>query len=310
VLEQIGAAASWHSSCLVTSMLLHSDNLVAVLRAAQLRRCELDYGVVTAETFLQLQQRSPHLQLELRDAAMLVDDLQLAAVGKHCPQLLASGHCCFKSITHYGFMRAAVTTGPSLVGLCSARNACQGADPDGSYPETTAVPVQADDSSILVLAQHCPNLTKLQLESTSQAFTKQSILHIAAHLPSLRVLELLGCTGLDASCLFALVGGCHWLSHLSLDGPSGVAEVAICVPLLMLPQLDSVSLKDADQFTITALHSLLCCSQTLRHVHLPSGAPVWHAAFKHMAQEQLDAWGACRIARAWVGMNVYVARFW
>jgi hypothetical protein len=172
------------------------------------------------------------------------------------------------------------------------------------------MPVQAGDSSILVLAQHCTNLAKLQLHSTSQAFTKQSILHIAAHLPSLRVLELLGCTDLDASCLFALAPSCPELSHLSLEGLSGVAEVAICVPLLMLSQLDSVSLKDADRFTIAGLHSLLYCSQTLRHVHLPSAAPVWHAAFKQMAQEQLDAWGACRIARAWVGTNVYVALFW
>jgi hypothetical protein len=147
---------------------------------------------------------------------MLVEDLQLAAVAKHCPQLLATGRCRFKGITHYGLMSTALTTGPSLKALCGSGTVpCHtfgglevvskaDADSQDDFLETSAISVLADDSSIFVLAQHCTNLTKLQLHSTSNAFTKQSILHIAAHIPLLTVLELLGCRGLHDSCLFAL----------------------------------------------------------------------------------------------------------
>jgi hypothetical protein len=115
------------------------------------------------------------------------------------------------------------------------------------------------------------------------------------------VLELLGCTGLDDSCLFALARGCPRLSHLSLDGLSWVAELALCVSLLMLHELHSVSLVEADLFTTSGLRSLLTGSSTLQHVHLPSPALMWHVIFKQMEPAQLDAWGAGRILRVWHG---------
>jgi hypothetical protein len=171
------------------------------------------------------------------------------------------------------------------------------------------IPVQADNSSILVLAQLCTNLTKLQLHSTSQAFPKQCILHIAAHLPSLRVLELLGCAGLHDSCLFALAHGCPELSRLSLDGLDSVPEAAMCVSLLLLLQrLESVSLKGAEQFSMSGLRALLTSNKDLQHVHLPSAPPAWHTGFKQMSQEELDTWGIGRISPAWHGADLGMLR--
>jgi hypothetical protein len=308
--QAVSAAGSWQGGSCVTYTLIYSDNLVSLLRTPQLNSVWLENGLVTAQTFLQLQQRSPNLHPDSCDMAVLVDDLQLAAVAKSCPELLASGRCCFWSITHYGLTSAALTTGAGLTALCGAgTDVSHNDDPlwgvtlDTTFLDNLALPALADDSSILVLAQHCTNLTKLQLHSTNRAFTKQSILHIAAHLPSLRVLELLGCTGLDDSSLFALARGCPRLSHLSLDGLSWVAELALCVSLLMLHELHSVSLVEADQFTIAGLRSLLTGSSALQHVHLPSPALMWHVIFKQMAPAQLDAWGAGRILQVWHGAH-------
>jgi hypothetical protein len=295
----IGAAESWNGSCSVTDALLHCNNLLSMLRAPQLQRCALQYAVVTAQTFLQLQRRSPHLQLESCNLAVLVEDSQLEAVAKNCPQLLAAGRCRFRGITHYGLMSTAVNVGRSLTELC-------GASSDASSPAflpTLPIPVQADDSSILAVAQHCPNLTKLQLHSTSRAFTKPSILHIAAHLPLLKVLELLGCTGLDDSCLCALVRGCPEQDHLSLDGLWRVSAVAISVSLVLLHRLVSVSLAEADRFTISGLRALLAGSKSLQQVHIHA-APhhcVWNDEFRKMRQEQLDSWGAGTVSSAWHG---------
>jgi hypothetical protein len=298
-LEEVSAAEAWQGSRLVTDMLLLADNLLSMLRTPLLAAVKLMDGVVTAHTFVQLQQRSPRLQLghphTHSEIVVLVEDTQLAAVAKHCPQLLANGSCRFKGITHYGLMSAAVTTGHSLTELCGAHS---GYTKDAFLPNLP-IPVQGDDSSIMAVAQHCTNLTRLQLHSTTKVFTKQSVVHIAAHLPLPRVLELLGCTGMDDSCLFALVRGCRELDHLSLDGLSSVSEAAICVALLQLPRLVFLSLVEAGRFTIAGLRSLLTGSRSLQHVRLPSAAPAWQSEFKRMPQEQLDGWGAGNIARAW-----------
>jgi hypothetical protein len=153
-----------------------------------------------------------------------------------------------------------------------------------------------------VLAQHCPNLAKLQLHSTSRAFTKQSILHIAAHLPLLKVLELLGCTGLDDSCIFALVRGCPELAHLSLDGLGSVSEAAICASPGLLQRLDSVALDGAGKFTISGLQSLLNGSKTLQHVFLPVGASVLES------ENQAGGAGAARWMGRWQNHSEAILR--
>jgi hypothetical protein len=291
----VSDAASWQGSSSVTEKFFLAENLLRMLRTPQLHSISLEAdGVVTVQTFLQLQQRSPLLLPEQCDVAVLVEDTQLAAVAENCPWLLSSGRCRFKSITHYGLMSTALTTGPSIKELCGAG---VGGNSKDYFLPTLAIPAMADDSSILVLAQHCTNLTKLQLHSTSNAFTKQSILHIAAHLPLLKVLELLGCRRLDDSCLLALARGCPELDHLSLDGLGSVSEAAICASLGSLQRLDSVALDGAGQFTTRGLQSLLSGSKTLQHVFLRVGASALEAEIRQMGQEQLDGWGAGKITR-------------
>jgi hypothetical protein len=100
--------------------LLLPDNLLTLLRTPQLNSIFLDGSVVSAQTFLQLQLRSPLLELQECYLAMLVEDLQLAAVAKTCPQLLAAGRCGFGGITHNGIASTALTNGRSLTALCGA----------------------------------------------------------------------------------------------------------------------------------------------------------------------------------------------
>jgi hypothetical protein len=118
------------------------------------------------------------------------------------------------------------------------------------------------------------------------------------------VLELLGCTGLDDSCLLALVRGCPELSHLSVDGLWGVSEAAIRESLIQLHLLNSVSLKEADAFATSGLRCLLTGCKSLHHVHLPAGVPVWDSEFTQQAQDQLDAWGAGSISVSWNGADL------
>jgi hypothetical protein len=174
--QAVSAAGSWQGGSCVNYTLLLNDNLLSLLHTPQLNSVYLENGLVTAQTFLQLQQRSPHLHSDGCNMAVLVDDLQLAAVAKSCPELLASGCCCFRSITHYGLTSAALTTRAGLTALCGAgTDASHNDDPlwgvtlDTTFLDTLAIPALADDSSVLVLAQHCTNLTKLQLHSTGRA---------------------------------------------------------------------------------------------------------------------------------------------
>jgi hypothetical protein len=292
--------ASWQGAGEVTDILQLSDNLACALHAPQLRQLSLNGGVVPAQAFLQLQRRSPHLQVELCRVVLLVDDMQLAAVAKHCPVLISTGSCIFRGITHYGLLSTATASGSSLKELCGSGKRDTWCTLQQVTEQCKPLPVQADDSSILVLAQRCTNLTKLQLHSTSNAFTKQSILHIAGHLPSLRVLELLGCKGLDDSCLSALFSRCPGLAHLSLDGLGCVPEVALCVPLLELQHLQTLVLSGAEKLTIDGLRMLITRSKAIQSVQLLSlgvhnASATLHRQLLHTSQAVLDTWGSFRI---------------
>jgi hypothetical protein len=68
----------------------------AAAQPRQHRNITIPVGLVTAQTFLQLQHNSPHLQLEQCEVAALVEGLQLAAVAENCPQSSspAAFHVC------------------------------------------------------------------------------------------------------------------------------------------------------------------------------------------------------------------------
>jgi hypothetical protein len=297
----VDAHASWQLTGLFIDTLLLSENLTAALQAPLLRQCTLQGGLVPAQAFLQLQQRSPHLQLELCKVVLLVDDMQLAAVAKHCPQLLSSGSCVFRSITHYGLLSAATAAGSSLKELCGSAKTCDERFLVIEHNHT--IRVAAGDGSISTLAQKCTNLTKLQLIS-STGFAQPSIMSIAAHLPALRVLELLGCKGLDEGCLCALVRGCQRLAQLSLDGLGSIPEVALCLPLLDLESLQTLALTDAHKLSITGLRMFLTRSKALQRMRLwcAGSANLYecpsrelHSKLSTTSQEMLDAWGTTKI---------------
>jgi hypothetical protein len=126
--------------------------------------------VVSAQTFLQLQHRSPLLELQECYLAMLVEDLQLAAVAKTCPQLLAAGRCGFDGITHNGITSTALTTGRSLTALCGAGIELVPVDEfQDAFLDTIAMLVLADDSSIVVLTSPSCSSTVLTERSPSRA---------------------------------------------------------------------------------------------------------------------------------------------
>jgi hypothetical protein len=59
----VGSAEVWQGSCAATEALLRSDNLCSMLCAPQLTALAWDTAV-TAHAFLQLQRRSPQVQLD------------------------------------------------------------------------------------------------------------------------------------------------------------------------------------------------------------------------------------------------------